>query len=81
MTQKSAILNANVIIGADVKDLFPATLGRKGTEQKFFFNTFQEFDEFLNTLIGYYAVYTRKNAVIVDKYVVGAGMYTIFQSE
>ena len=80
MSQKSALLSPGIIIGADVKDLFPLTLSRPGTQEAFEFQTVQDLQSHLESLAGYYSVYRKEQSVIVDKYVIGNGMYTIFQS-
>lgn len=81
MSQKSALLNPGIIISPGVKDLFPLTLTRPGTPEAFEFQTFEAFNTFLESLSGYYSVYRKGQGIIVDKYVIGAGMYTLFQSE
>ena len=80
MSQKSALLSAGVIISPNVKDLFPLTLSRPGLPVAFEFQTVQDLQSHLESLAGYYSVYRKEQRIIVDKYVIGAGMYTVFQS-
>ena len=81
MSQKSALLSAGVIVGTGVKDLFPLTLSRPGTAEAFEFQTFEAFNAFIESLSGYYSVYRKENTVVVDKYVINSGMYTVFRSQ
>jgi hypothetical protein len=81
MSQKSASLSPGIIISPNVKGLFPLILTRPGTTQAFEFQTAKDLQSHLESLSGYYSVYRKGQGVVVDKYVIGAGMYTVFQSE
>jgi hypothetical protein len=80
MSQKSARLSPGIIISHNVKDLFPLTLTRPGTAEVFEFKTVQDLHSYLESLAGYYSVYRKGQSVIVDKYVINTGMYTVFRS-
>jgi len=81
MSQKSARLSPGIIIGANVKNLFPLTLVRLGTTQALEFQTVQDLQSYLESLSGYYTVYRKGQGIVVDKYVINTGIYTLFQSK
>jgi len=72
------------VIGEGVNGLFPLVFSRYSyngsLNSPICFESFAEFTAFLKTLAGFYSVYRAGDRVLIDKYVVNAGMFTVFQS-
>lgn len=75
-----ALLNPSALIAPGVRNLFPLTLYHYNGPAALSFPTFEDFTKFLSTLPGYYTVYCARGQLIVDKYVINAGMFTVYHS-
>ena len=72
------------VIGEGVNELFPLVFSRCSYDgslnSPIRFESFTEFTAFLKTFAGFYSVYRVGERVLIDKDVVNAGMFTVFQS-